>query len=159
MPWKWVSHYACSLFQIIKHILSGLYVYELTSTKNAWLANNLSCFIPDDRWQEELTGTSLVILMSSVAASAYMPLLLSASVLSSVARAANAGALSTNGPTLMSSGDMTHVTYTKGTVSQNCSDLFNQTSSQLLWEASSHTAITTVYSQVLIHIDEWTGAI
>ena len=47
-------------------------------------------------------------------------------------------------------------------------DLFNQTSSQLLWEAPGHTAINaerlliqipnTVYSQVLIHTAECTGA-
>ena len=45
-------------------------------------------------------------------------------------------------------------------------DLFNQTPSQLLWEASSHAVIkagrlfiqisTTVYSHVLIHTAEWT---
>ena len=28
---KWVSHIVCSLFQVIKHISTGLYVYELTS--------------------------------------------------------------------------------------------------------------------------------
>ena len=49
-------------------------------------------------------------------------------------------------------------------------DLFNQTPSQLLWEASSHmlqlmregssyTYPPLVYSQVLIYTAEWTGAI
>ena len=48
-------------------------------------------------------------------------------------------------------------------------DLFNQTPSQLLWEASSHmlqlmregcsyTYPPLVYSQVLIYTAEWTGA-
>ena len=45
--------------------------------------------------------------------------------------------------------------------------LFNQTPSQLLWEESSHVATNairmqtsiTVYSQVLIHTAEWTGAV
>ncbi|KAK2184769.1 hypothetical protein NP493_253g01000 [Ridgeia piscesae] len=41
-------------------------------------------------------------------------------------------------------------------------DLFNQTPSQLLWEASSHMLQLTypplVYSQVLIYTAEWTGA-
>ena len=53
LPWQFVSHLSvCSLYQVIKHISTGLCSYQLTSmsdhrsTKNGWLAELLFCIKP-----------------------------------------------------------------------------------------------------------------